>query len=62
MNKDYIMNTFKSNFTNKIWTREKIEYFANNYHARGILSDDDLADLQEFFEPTELLANQSTLR
>ena len=58
MNKDYIISTFKSNYLTR-WTREEIETMANNYHNRGVLSDDDLANLQEFFE---LLANQSTLR
>lgn len=54
----YILGTFKSNFNTGTWTREEIETMANNYFNRGVLSQEDIQELQNFFEPPKDTQNE----
>lgn len=51
MLKDFLLNNLKNGYI-KTWTREELETMAQSYFDKGIFTQDELDNLQEFFEPT----------
>ena len=53
MLKELVMSTLKANYTNGTWSGEYVNTLASNYQTKGIFTDDDISELEEYMNPTE---------
>ena len=53
MLKELVMSTLKANYSNGTWSEDYINEMATNYQTKGIFTDDDITELEEFMNPTE---------